>query len=166
MLPAAACAAALPDHRSLARLFTLAVYGFGSAICHQRADRSFHLLAVQLPVCARCTGLYAGAAAAALSYVWLSRQSFRRGPAEAGRHVSESEAGRHVSVSGARRDAAARATRTARLLLAAAALPMAASIVYEWTTGDVPSNAVRAATGFVLGSAVAQVILAALDSTR
>jgi uncharacterized membrane protein len=142
VLPAAACAAALPHQRSLLRLFTLAVYGFGSAICHQRPDRSFHLLAVQLPVCARCTGLYAGAAIAALSYVWLSGR-FGAGarPAEARRYM------------------------TARLLLAAAALPMAASIVYEWTTGDVPSNAVRAVTGLVLGGAVAQVILAALDST-
>ena len=34
-------------------------------ICHQRAERSFFIDGRQLPVCARCTGLYAGAAAAA-----------------------------------------------------------------------------------------------------
>ena len=38
------------------------VYALGSRICHQRPDRSFHLFAAQLPVCARCAGIYAGAA--------------------------------------------------------------------------------------------------------
>jgi uncharacterized membrane protein len=38
------------------------VYTLGSRICHQRPERSFHLLAVQLPVCARCAGIYGGAA--------------------------------------------------------------------------------------------------------
>jgi uncharacterized membrane protein len=37
---------------------TLAVYQAGSLICHQRPERSFHLSSVQLPVCARCFGLY------------------------------------------------------------------------------------------------------------
>jgi uncharacterized membrane protein len=37
-------------------------YGFGSLICHQRPERSFHIGAAQIPVCARCFGLYAGAA--------------------------------------------------------------------------------------------------------
>jgi uncharacterized membrane protein len=36
------------------------VYGFGSLICHQRPERSFHIAAAQLPVCARCFGLYMG----------------------------------------------------------------------------------------------------------
>jgi uncharacterized membrane protein len=31
-------------------------------VCHQRPARSFHLWSVQLPVCARCTGLYVGCA--------------------------------------------------------------------------------------------------------
>ncbi len=37
---------------------TLAVYQAGSRICHQRPERSFHLAGAQLPVCARCFGLY------------------------------------------------------------------------------------------------------------
>jgi hypothetical protein len=37
------------------------VYMAGSVVCHQRADRSFHAWGVQLPVCGRCVGLYAGA---------------------------------------------------------------------------------------------------------
>ena len=39
------------------------VYVAGSHVCHQRADRSFHIGGHQMPVCARCTGLYVSAAA-------------------------------------------------------------------------------------------------------
>jgi len=39
-----------------------ALYAVGSQICHQHPERSFHLFAAQLPVCARCLGIYAGAA--------------------------------------------------------------------------------------------------------
>ncbi|MGH9347319.1 MAG: DUF2085 domain-containing protein [Vicinamibacterales bacterium] len=44
-------------------------YAFGSLICHQQPDRSFYVAAAQLPVCARCLGLYAGAVAGALAMV-------------------------------------------------------------------------------------------------
>jgi uncharacterized membrane protein len=36
------------------------LYAVGSLICHQRPERSFWLAGVQLPVCARCLGIYAG----------------------------------------------------------------------------------------------------------
>lgn len=39
-----------------------AAYVAGAFVCHQRPDRSFHTAGVQWPVCARCTGLYAGGA--------------------------------------------------------------------------------------------------------
>jgi len=42
------------------------LYALGSRICHQRPERSFHLFAAQLPVCARCAGIYAGAAIGSL----------------------------------------------------------------------------------------------------
>jgi uncharacterized membrane protein len=42
------------------------VYAFGSLICHQRPDRSFYLSQAQMPVCARCYGIYLGAAIGAL----------------------------------------------------------------------------------------------------
>ncbi len=54
---------------------TLAVYRAGSLVCHQRAERSFHLAGAQLPVCARCFGLYL-AGAAGLSLAWLGRRTF------------------------------------------------------------------------------------------
>jgi uncharacterized membrane protein len=43
------------------------LYQGASLICHQRPERSFHLAGVQLPVCARCAGLYVSGAAAALA---------------------------------------------------------------------------------------------------
>lgn len=39
-----------------------AAYALASLVCHQLPTRSFHYGLVQLPVCARCTGIYAGAA--------------------------------------------------------------------------------------------------------
>ena len=44
--------------RARAPVLTLAVYHAGSLVCHQRPERSFHLAGNQLPVCARCFGLY------------------------------------------------------------------------------------------------------------
>lgn len=41
-------------------LFVEFAYAIGSVICHQIPDRSFFLDGRQLPVCARCTGLYLG----------------------------------------------------------------------------------------------------------
>jgi uncharacterized membrane protein len=40
------------------------VFPLGHFVCHQRPDRSFFFHGRQLAVCARCTGLYLGAAAA------------------------------------------------------------------------------------------------------
>lgn len=37
------------------------VYVAGSFVCHQRPERSFSLAGRQMPVCARCAGLYAAA---------------------------------------------------------------------------------------------------------
>jgi uncharacterized membrane protein len=56
-----------------APVLTLATYHAGSLVCHQRPDRSFHLSGVQLPVCARCFGLYL-AGAAGLTAAWLGRR--------------------------------------------------------------------------------------------
>lgn len=39
-------------------------YVVGSFVCHQRPERSFFLAGRQMPVCARCAGLYAAAAVA------------------------------------------------------------------------------------------------------
>ena len=43
-----------------------------------------------------------------------------------------------------------------------AALPTAVTLVYEWTTGNTPSNAIRALAGAPLGAAVALIVIEAL----
>lgn len=48
------------------------VYLLGSVVCHQRPERSFHRDGAQLPVCARCLGLYAGGALGVLAWAALS----------------------------------------------------------------------------------------------
>jgi len=42
----------------------------GYAICHQIPERSFHIHGEQLPLCARCTGIYMGALAG-FTLMWL-----------------------------------------------------------------------------------------------
>jgi len=58
----------------------LVVYQAGSLVCHQLPDRSFHLAGIQMPVCARCTGLYlSGALGASLAWIG-SGMTLRRVP--------------------------------------------------------------------------------------
>ena len=133
-LPGSAYAASLAN--SAAQVLAAAVYGFGSVICHQKGERSFHLFAEQLPVCARCTGLYVGAAVVAVPYLFRGMRRPWSAAVPGSAHV--------------------------RWLLLAASLPVVLSIAWEWGTGEVPSNAVRAMTGVVAGGAVARVILDAL----
>ncbi len=48
----------------------------GYAICHQMPARSFHIAGRQLPLCARCTGIYMGALAGfALMTLWGRRRA-------------------------------------------------------------------------------------------
>ena len=118
-------------------MIALVVYAAGSIVCHQLPDRSFHLWSAQMPVCARCTGIYAGAAIAAAMLLTM-RAGRRGGP----RRPSEPE--------------------TVRRIVAAAALPTLATLIVEWTAWHTPSNAIRALAGLPLGGAVAWVIGAAL----
>ena len=122
-LPLAAWIAARPASPLYAIAF--AVYAAGSVVCHQWPERSFHLWAAQLPVCARCTGIYLGGALAAMTT----------------------------------RDARAKPYAPHILLLAA--LPTAATLIYEWTTAQTPPNTVRALAGLPLGAAVAWAVMSA-----
>ena len=52
------------------------VYTAAGLICHQRAARSFYLDGMQLPVCARCAGLYfSGTVGALLAWLVSARPS-------------------------------------------------------------------------------------------
>jgi uncharacterized membrane protein len=66
-LPLATRVAAGTSASSAEYVFSFGVYAIGSLICHQRPARSFHLWTAQMPVCARCVGIYAGAAVAAIA---------------------------------------------------------------------------------------------------
>jgi uncharacterized membrane protein len=127
MIPAGALAS-LPGGSGAAYAFALSVYAFGHVICHQLPARSFQLSGVVLPVCARCTGIYAGAAVASLGLI---------------------AAGRFARSTGALVTASA-----SRRVLAAALAPTAVTLVYEWTTGNTPANWIRAMAGVPLGAAV------------
>jgi uncharacterized membrane protein len=135
VLPLAPFAASRPGASSVVYLLTFAVYAVGSVICHQRPERSFFLWSHQMPVCARCAGIYAGAAFAVIVHV----------------------AGLKPRAAGA--GGAAGSTRaSARTALAVAVIPTVATLVYEWTTGVMPSNWIRAASGICLGVGVAALI--------
>jgi len=113
-----------------------ALYAVGSLICHQLPDRSFHLGGFQLPVCARCLGIYAGAACGAIIGAVLSST---RGPS-------------HVRLS----------AKASRWLVALAALPTVISVALEalglWRT----TNEIRFTAGFPLGLASAFVVVSVL----
>lgn len=113
-------------------------YAFGSLICHQMPERSFHLQAFQLPVCARCFGLYGGAAAAT---VWTGLLQGR-----APRVVRRSP----------------RTPHGLRAITLAAALPTLVTVGLEWAGVWRPSNVTRAIAGAPLGFAVAYVVMAAM----
>ena len=136
-------AAARPQPSSIGYAFALVIYAAGSLICHQRPERSFHLLGAQLPVCARCLGIYAGAALISV-IVRSPRPDFvagawpvRRGPPS--RRVGD---GRPAP----------------RTVLLVSALPTAATLLVEWTTGHTPGNWTRAVSGVPLGAAVAWIV--------
>jgi len=55
------------------------LYAAGSVVCHQLPERSFFMDGRQLPVCARCTGLYVSGAAGFLGWcIWKARRGWAR----------------------------------------------------------------------------------------
>jgi uncharacterized membrane protein len=111
------------------------IYGLGSVICHQIPERSFYLSGFQLPVCARCLGIYAGAAGAAVLAAMRSRS------------------GENL-VSGG--------SANMRRLGVVAATPTLLTVALEMAGVWHPSNATRAVAGFPLGGLVALVVVSAL----
>ena len=57
------------------------IYASFHSLCHQAAERSFHIDGFPLAVCARCTGLYVGAASVALFYPLARRLTRTDAPA-------------------------------------------------------------------------------------
>jgi uncharacterized membrane protein len=70
---------AIPSDRTAVAAGAASLYATGARICHQRPERCFWIHGRPMPVCARCAGLYAGAAfAAPLALVWAAQLSGRR----------------------------------------------------------------------------------------
>ena len=120
-------------------MFSAAVYAIGAAVCHQLPDRSFHIGTAQLAVCARCAGIYCGAALAATAC------TVARVPLAS---IDESTAGR------------------ARTTLALAALPTIATLAFEWSTGVTPGNAIRFLAGLPIGAAVAWMVVGPVRNVK
>jgi uncharacterized membrane protein len=123
---------------SQAPRMSAAVYAAGALVCHQRADRSFYVGDAQLPVCARCFGLYAGAVLGICA--WAGTAGLRQTPS----------------------DRAARLVLSPqlRLGLAAAALPTLITVATAWAGVWDPGNAVRASLAVPLGAAIGAVVAA------
>ncbi len=135
---------------------TLAVYAVGGAVCHQLPERSFHVWTTQMPVCARCTGIYFGALASAVAATaaWLkARLAYATTYATA-----------HDTAQGSAVGHRTRGAVGARTILALAVLPSAATLVFEWTAGHAPANAIRFAAGLPIGIAVAWLVRAAAEN--
>ena len=129
-LPAAACLwilvlslAPLALSRGTLPVGTLAVYRATSILCHQKSERSFSLARMQMPVCARCFGLYLAGAAGAVAACILARR--RRSPS----------------------------TFVVRLALLTASVPLLLSVGLEWLGVAGGSNISRFASALPLGMA-------------
>jgi len=162
LLPLSPFIAAQPHPAPAVVAFLYAVYLTGSGICHQLPERSFHLSGHQMPVCARCAGIYFGAAIAVIVATCIAPlPAFAlRAPARPPRSSDEDRrsgggTGRPTVAVGGRRFS----TAFWRAVLGIAATPALISLLYEWTTGHMPSNWVRAATGLPLGAIVAWMVL-------
>ncbi len=111
-------------------------YLSGSLVCHQRSERSFHPWGAQMPVCARCFGLYAAAPVGAV--LALAAGAGWLGPR------------RRMTV------------RQVRALLLVAGLPTALAWSVEWFGLVAFTPAARFVAALPLGLAVAWVLVGAV----
>jgi len=109
-------------------------YLVGSVVCHQRPDRSFSPWGVQMPVCARCAGLYMGGA---LGVALVGVRGARRGWDPGRRRM---------------------ASTALRWGVLAAAVPTGLTWVGEAAGGLTVTEGVRAVAAVPLGAAVTWVV--------
>ena len=110
------------------------IYSVGGVICHQRPERSFFWDGHQLPVCARCTGLYLSGAVGLAA--WCGVKVARRW--------------RPITVD----------TRVALRAIAIAAVPTALSVASGAAGAWDGSNATRAVFAIPLGACAGAIVAA------
>ena len=113
----------------LPTVMAAALYAASSVLCHQIPERSLYLGGAQLPVCARCLGIYAGLAAGVVAWFGFDADGCRL-----------------ARVSVAR-------------WFAVAAAPTAATVVLETTGMLHTTNFGRLVAGVVLGGGVSAVVM-------
>ena len=113
-------------------------YLTGSLICHQQPTRSFYRAGSQLPVCARCLGLYVGALVGVAGWAIMS------------------------GLGGTSRPRGARLLQppVVRGALIVAALPTLATVATAWAGVWDASNIVRATLALPLGALIAVAVTA------
>ena len=109
------------------------VYGVSSLVCHQLPERSFYWGAAQFAVCARCTGIYIGAALATVAAAAVEPVRLMR------------------------------LRPWVRALLVAGAAPTIVTVLTEWAGVWAPSHAVRLVTGLPLGGSVMATVALTLN---
>jgi uncharacterized membrane protein len=159
-LPLATFASSRPSLSSAMYLFAFVTYLVGGLLCHQRPERSFFLWGSQMPVCARCTGIYFGAALAAIT--WSARRGGPVYPAFARPRTLRATARLAEAPKARRRPPRAHTgvgPYNARGWLNVAVVPTIVTLIYEWTTGRMPLNWIRAVAGLPIGIVVAWIVL-------
>ena len=132
------------DHREgVAAGVAAAIYVVGGVVCHQQPTRSFSLWDTQMPVCARCSGLYG---LAPLGIVLALGSGEPR--ADSRRSAERSRTGW--------------STRALRMVLLLAAVPTLATVGGELIGFLHPSNLARAVSAVPLGVSVPWVVGLAL----
>jgi uncharacterized membrane protein len=157
LLPLAPFAASQPAPAPFWYGLAFVVYGAGNFICHQLPARSFHTWSAQWPVCARCTGIYFGAAIVAI-IAMVRVEKVRLPPSPLRGYGGPRKPDTTYGTTNAK--------RRARVLLVVAALPTAITLIYEWTIGVTPSNTIRALSGIPLGAVITFIVVESLRPRR
>ncbi len=124
--------AAASQSHAIAPVTSALIYAAGSIVCHQRPERSFSYAGAQLPVCARCVGLYVGGLVGVLA--WTVIAGLGRRPLARVRSLTSSGAPRRA--------------------LILAALPTTVSVTTAFFGWWDPDNVLRAILAFPLGAAI------------
>jgi uncharacterized membrane protein len=132
------------------------IFTVGSVICHQRPERSFFIDGHQLPVCARCTGLYVSAVVGCIAWLaWKAARVVQLAPGGTCTADVQVPPGGGCTIVGCTIDAG-----VARRALLLAAIPTVLSIVSGMLGLWDGSNVTRAVLALPLGATAGAIVAA------